>query len=313
MSFSKENFNRGLAKIKMGVNQHSPELLLVAGVATFVGTVVVACKSTVKAADIIADHNETMEAANELHNRIEAGETELAERYSDQDYKNEVIRTTVETGVALTKTFAPAVILGGVSLACFLSSYGIMKKRYTAVVVAYKAVDTAFKQYRSRVVEKLGAEADQEFRYGLRKDKVETKYIDENGKEKKKKEEVTTFDPNAMSGYAKIFDESNINWEKSPEMNKQFILLQQNYLNSLLQANGYVFLNDAYKALGFPKTDAGQIVGWSLKENPGSYIDFGLFTGRERTNDFINGYERSVILDFNVDGPIIGKAGLQQI
>lgn len=34
-----------------------------------------------------------------------------------------------------------------------------------------------------------------------------------------------------------------------------------------------------------------------------NFIDFGVFDGdRPRARDFVNGYERSILLDFNVDG-----------
>ena len=68
-------------------------------------------------------------------------------------------------------------------------------------------------------------------------------------------------------------------------------------------------MNDVYDMLGFPKTKAGQIVGWVYDENDNTrdnFVDFG-FTNinKEKCRDFVNGYERNVILDFNVDGNIL--------
>lgn len=61
--------------------------------------------------------------------------------------------------------------------------------------------------------------------------------------------------------------------------------------------------------LDIPRTKAGQIVGWAYDLNNPSgdnYVDFGIYeTNRKVVRDFINGYERSIILDFNVDGPIL--------
>ena len=63
--------------------------------------------------------------------------------------------------------------------------------------------------------------------------------------------------------------------------------------------------------LGIPRTRAGQIVGWVYDEdNPlgDNYVDFGIYDiNREKTIDFVNGYERVILLDFNVDGNILDR------
>jgi hypothetical protein len=78
----------------------------------------------------------------------------------------------------------------------------------------------------------------------------------------------------------------------------------------LLQGRGYVFLNDVFDMLGLERTPAGQIVGW-LKGSKGGdgYIDFGVFRDDNAYMgmQFVTGNERSVLLDFNVDGPIWDK------
>lgn len=54
--------------------------------------------------------------------------------------------------------------------------------------------------------------------------------------------------------------------------------------------------------LGFSRTKAGTMVGWVYDEkNPigDNFVDFGLMD--DRNSDFINGYEKTVLLDFNVD------------
>ena len=63
--------------------------------------------------------------------------------------------------------------------------------------------------------------------------------------------------------------------------------------------------------IGIPKTKAGQIVGWIYDEkNPvgDNFVDFGIYdVNNEAKRDFVNGYERSILLDFNVDGNIWDK------
>ena len=67
---------------------------------------------------------------------------------------------------------------------------------------------------------------------------------------------------------------------------------------------------DVYDMLGIPRTKAGQIVGWLYRpEDPNykgdNHVDFGIYDYTKEINrDFVNGYERTILLDFNVDGPI---------
>ena len=129
--------------------------------------------------------------------------------------------------------------------------------------------------------------------------------VDENGKTHKiKKNKLNTDDTNGISVYARFFDEACTQWSKTPEYNFLTLKSQQNYFNSLLQSRGHVFLNEVYDALGIPRTQAGSIVGWAIG-NGDNFVDFGIFNGdRTKVRDFVNGYERSILLDFNVDGVI---------
>lgn len=67
-------------------------------------------------------------------------------------------------------------------------------------------------------------------------------------------------------------------------------------------------MNEVYDVLGIPRTKAGQIVGWVYDENniaSDNFVDFGL--SEERCENFVNGYENTVLLDFNVDGNILDR------
>ena len=113
------------------------------------------------------------------------------------------------------------------------------------------------------------------------------------------------------SDYAKFFDEGCREWDKDPEYNLTFLKCQENYANDLLKSKGHLFLNEVYDMLGIPRTKAGQIVGWIYdEENPigDNYVDFGIYdVYKEANRNFVNGYERNILLDFNVDGDILSK------
>ena len=67
-----------------------------------------------------------------------------------------------------------------------------------------------------------------------------------------------------------------------------------------------------YDALGFERSEAGQFVGWirnrdnTAIEASDGYIDFNIFDGKNYAKRaFVNGDERSILLDFNVDDGMI--------
>lgn len=179
------------------------------------------------------------------------------------------------------------------------------------MAAAYATVDKGFKEYRSRVVERFGEALDQELRFNVKAKEFEEVVINEKGEEEIVKKTVSVVDPNTYSDYARFFDEACPGWSKDPEYNLTFLKRQQNFANEKLQTNGFLFLNDVYEMIGIPKTKAGQIVGWIYDEkNPvgDNFVDFGIYdVNNEAKRDFVNGYERSILLDFNVDGNIWDK------
>ena len=88
-----------------------------------------------------------------------------------------------------------------------------------------------------------------------------------------------------------------------------FLKDQQRYANDILKSKGHLFLNEVYDMLSIPRTKAGQVVGWIYDEKHpvgDNFVDFGIYDiYNERARDFVNGYERTILLDFNVDGNIL--------
>ena len=293
--------NRTAHKIGLKVKKHSPEILVVVGVVGVVTSTVMACKATTKASDVIEEHKKEMD---DIHLVAET----KPEKYSEEDFQKDAVIVYTQTAVKLAKLYAPAVAIGVASIACIIGSHNILTKRNAALAAAYTAVDKTFKEYRNRVVDRFGKEVDKQLRYNIKAKEFEETTVDENGNEKT---ETVTKDVAEIhsSDYAKFFDESCPGWTKDAEQNKYFLLCQQNYANEMLKAQGYLFLNDVYKLIGVPATRAGQIVGWVYDEkNPvgDNYVDFNIMDiNSERARAFVNGYERSILLDFNVDGNIL--------
>lgn len=321
---------RAAHKTGFALKQHSPEILAVTGTVGVVASAVLACKATTKVNDIMSD---TKSQIHELHLvAAAAGIEEKKEEYSAEDTeKLELLKTHtkvqgytvedsrkdltliyVQTGIKFIKLYAPAIILGAASLSCLLTSNNILRKRNAALAAAYATIDRGFKEYRSRVVERFGEEVDKELKYNVKAQEIEETVIDKNGKEKTVKKTVKVANPNEHSEYARFFDDGCKGWEKNSEYNLTFLNSQQNYANDKLRAQGYLFLNEVYDMLGIPATKAGQVVGWIYNpDDPKSgdnYVDFGIYDiYNEKCRDFVNGYERTILLDFNVDGYILDK------
>lgn len=274
------------------LRKHSPEILTAVGIVGAVTGTVLACKATLKAQDILA---ETKESLDTIHKASE----KATEEYTEADAKKDKAIVYTKTAVKLGKLYAPAVLTGVASAACILTSHGILRQRNAAMAAAYTALSEGFREYRKRVADRIGEEAEKELRYGLSNDIS----ADEGERTDGEKKPIAS----RYSPYMKIFDETNDNFEKDSSYNLMFLQMQQSYANDKLTANGYLFLNDVYDMLGFPRTKAGQVTGWLKKSKTGDgFVDFGIYQlDDEKHRDFINGYERAVILDFNVDGIIL--------
>jgi hypothetical protein len=299
------SMTRSFRRAGLKLKKHSPELLLAAGVVTGVAGAVMACKATLKVHDILDEAKENLDA---IHECVEHPE-DLKEEYTVEDSKRDTAIVYTQTGVKLAKLYGPAVILGVTSIGCVLASHNIIHKRNVALAAAYSTIDKSFKEYRGRVIERFGKDLDRELKYNIKAVEVEERVVDENGNESTVTKTIEVTNPHAYSGYAKVFDETCVNWEKDAELNRYFLEQIQNWANDKLKVDGFLFLNDVYHELGFQKTKAGQCVGWVYNEkNPvgDNYVDFGIYDiYSEPKRRFINGYERSIILDFNVDGDIL--------
>ena len=288
------------------LKKHSPEILVVAGVIGTVASAVMACRATTKIGEILDESNETLDAIHKYSENPETVPDTM--EYSPDDVKKDLAVTYVQTGLKIAKLYAPSVVLGGLSISAMLVSNNILRKRNVALAAAYATVDKGFKEYRERVVERFGEAVDHELRYNIKAKEIEETVVDEKGKEKKVKKKVNVANINEYSDYARWFDSSNPNWEETPDYNLMFLKAQQKYANDKLIAEGRLFLNDVYEALGIPKTKAGQIVGWVYDpSNPDidSLVDFGIFDcHKENARNFVNGVEPAILLDFNCDGNV---------
>ena len=295
---------RTLNKARFQIKKHSPEILIVAGIAGVVASAVMACKATTKINDILDQTKEEVGKVNDALDNEKISE----DVYSKEDAKKDLAIIYIQTGVKLAKLYGPSLILGALSITSILASNNILRKRNVALAAAYATIDNSFKEYRSRVIERFGKDLDRELKYNIKAKEISETTVDENGKETTVTKTVPVVESEEPSDYARFFCEGCAGWTKDPEMNLVFLKQQQNWANELLKTRGHLFLNEVDDMLGIERSKAGQVVGWVYDEtNPDcdNYVDFGIYDiYNERKRAFVNGWERSILLDFNVDGNI---------
>lgn len=296
-----KSVNSVTSKAVMKLKKHSPEILVVAGIAGTVVSAVLACKATTKVAEIL---DETKGTLDTIHEGMETGAIN-GQEYTNEDGKKDTVVVYAQTGMKLAKLYGPAIILGTLSITSILASNNILRKRNVALGAAYAAIDKSFKEYRGRVIERFGEQVDAELKYGIKAKKFEEIEVDpETGKEKKVKKTVMVADPNLQSDYAVYFDSKSRNYETNPDYNRMFLKAQQAFANDKLQTRGHLFLNEVLDDLDLPRTPAGQIVGWT-KDGPDGYVNFRIVEVERETED--GRHEPALLLDFNVEGNIWEK------
>ena len=285
-----------VGRASLVVVKHSPTILTVAGVTGMVTAAVLGAKATLKA-EGLADE---LKADLDL---IKHAEDQKKDIYTAKDASKDRMLAYSKSFGAYTRLYGPAVTLGVVSIISILVGHNILHKRNLAVVAAYKTLEEGFAKYRDRVRAEVGETRELELRHA-----VETvEETDEKGKKTKVKRVIDR----DGSIYARYFAEGETtNWQEDHEYNLLFLSAQMRYQNDRLAARGHLFLNEVYEALGFPHTPEGAVVGWVSDERNGDgRVDYGIFgpDANERMHRFASGDDKSLLLDFNVDGLIWDK------
>lgn len=295
------NVTRSFGKLVLQLRKHSPEILVGAGVIGAVTSTVLACKATTKLEGILEESKNKLDT---IKGYVE--ENGYSEKYTEEDKKKDITIVYAQTGLSLVKLYAPAVALGALSLTSILYSHRILTTRNAALGAAYSAVSKGFKEYRERVIDRFGEELDRELKYNIQTKEVEETVANEDGSETTVKKTINVVNPNNMSPFARCFDETCPMWTRDYEHNRYFLEMQQKAANDILQRRGWIFLNEVYAMLGFDKTPMGHEVGWYYDADGSrdcdNFVDFGMYDANDENKRlFINGKEKAIWLDFNVD------------
>lgn len=288
---------RTVGKTVLKAKTNSPTIFFGLGIAGVVGGTVLACRSTMNLAEVLDETHERLESAKAVQKKNAGASTALVKQ-SNRD----VAKAYADGVIRVGRLYAPAVIVTSAGLACLTGSHVILTRRNAAIGAAYAAVSKSYDEYRGRVREEIGEEQE----LALYR-KVE--WADVEGSDGMIQE------PASAKGswgnpYGRFFDETNPNWRNNRDMNMFFLECQERYYNHVLQQRGHVFLNEVYQNIGIPHSPEGQVVGWFLDPNTDdydsgdNYIDFGVY---EAVNAEKDNSDPCIVLDFNVDGYILGK------
>lgn len=286
-------FTRTAGRALLHARKVSPNVMFVTGVGGVVVGGVLACRATLKLDSTLDEIKHDIEQVKHIR--------DTPSMYPEAEYGKDMAYVYVKGTLKLIRLYAPSVVVGVTSIGFLTGSHITLNKRNAGLTAAYAAVSRSFDEYRGRVREEVGEEKETNLYHAT----VEHSYESLGIPSDDPKAVLHIADPNKWSPYARFFDQASRHWQPNAEYNRLFVQCQQQYANDLLHARGHVFLNEVYDMLGIDHSSAGSVVGWVLDKNHDNFVDFGIF---EASNaDFVNGWEKCILLDFNVNGTIFDK------
>lgn len=230
------NTLRSVAKKK------SPQIMIGLGIAGGITTTVLAVKATPKAIRLLQEA------------RYSKSGDGLAESDNEEDLPS---LTPVEVVKTTWKCYIPAMITGGLSIACILGANSVHARRNAAIATAYKLSETAFSEYKEKVVEEIGEKKEKVIR-----DKVNQEHVNERP--------VTSV---VFTGSGKTLCYDGVSGRYF-ESDIAIVQKAVNELNRDMTYDMYVSLSDFYDKLGLPHTDVSDDLGWNLDQGLVE-VDFG--------------------------------------
>lgn len=220
------------------LKRNSSTILTCIGAIGVVGTAVMAVKAVPKAKKRIEDARE--EKGEEL--------------------------TKVETVLAATPAYIPTAVMGLSTITCIFGANVLNKNHQASITSAYAVIDRSFKEYRGKLKELYGEDADVKIRQSIANDHRD--------------EEIKAYAPGLTpalgAGEKYLFYEEYRGRYFEATMNE--VLNAEYHLNRNFAMRGYASLNEFYSFLGLDKKDFGDALGWDcgrlFEEYEMPWIDF---------------------------------------
>lgn len=247
--------------VKVSLSRHSPEILMGIGITGMITTTVLAVKATPKALELIEIEKE------------ELGVDKL---------------TPVETVKTTWKCYVPAVISGVASIACLIGSNSVNARRNAALATAYKLSESAFSDYRDKVVETIGEKKERTVRDKVAEEQIKSNPVNRSEVIVTGKGQTLFFDPWTHRYFYSSIDKIN-----------RAINKLNHKINTSAFMNEGVTLNDFYDEVGLPGSMTGEGLGWNL--NTG-LIEFYPSAQMVEEGEEHEG-EPCIVLDFSSNPP----------
>ena len=299
------------ARAAVKAAKYAPHILVGLGIGMTTAGTLMAVKNGTKAEHIIEEHKQAMEDIKEVKKMAENKET----IYTTKDEIKDTAIAYSQTAWKIVKENWIPITLYVSGVVCILSGVNILNKRYIGMAASYAGLHKSYSDYRKRVVEEQGKDADFRYANGVRKESYDYTEVAENGEQHDIHEEFdNVVDPDKISEYAVLFDEMYSGmWTPNPVANMAQIKAVEKVWNDCFEARGFVYYYEVLRDLAIwdrlPAEKQKKLVDkgwvWGCGDN---YISLGIFDiNKPMTSakkDFIMGYEPSVLIEPNLDGVV---------
>lgn len=218
---SKQRFNKLLRKSAIYFKRDGPSILTGISAVGVVVTTISAVRATPKAIRLI----------------------EIAKEEKGDDL------TKLEIVKSVGYVYIPSMLLGASTIACIFGANVLNKRNQASLMSAYALLDNSYKEYKNKVSELYGKDAD-------------THIKSEIAKEKYDKKDILTDDKQLFYDfYSGQYFESTM----------EEVLMAEYNINRDLSTLGYINVNEVNGYFGIDDIEGGDDLGWSTHHNWESY------------------------------------------
>ncbi len=172
--------------------------------------------------------------------------------------------------------YIPSVVMGAATVACIFGANALNKRQQAALMSAYALLDGSYKDYKKKVNELYGEDADLKVRQEIAKDNYNA-------------EEDNVEDDD--DGKHLFYDQYSGRYFRATN---ETVLNAKYEINKILNDDCYANLNELYDLFGIEKLDHGDYVGWSSAQMFDMYWDSWIHFWLEKT-DLEDGMECFII------------------
>ena len=289
------------------MRKNAPQICIIGGIVAGGAALITACIQSTKLHDIIDEGKEEMDKRDEA---VKEGKMTKDENGNETPYTAEMAKEDkrhvyVRTLLKIAKLYAIPTALSALSVVLILSGCKIFNTRLVAETAAYNGAVAAYRAAQKRCEEVVGVEKANDIFNGLKgTGEIGTyEFVDEASGEVK----TASAEVKEGNGDGRWFFEFNEKttpyWSNNHMYNQKLFSCTENDVNTTLDIDGGVMVNEVLRKLGLARTDQGNRDGWIRKDLGGmdGYITIKATLMDPRTESYL--------IELNIDGDISEKYG----